>query len=871
MILIIANLLLLACSAFPVNEASSPLFTTTDGNDDSLLAPRDTEYFTLRVMPLGASITQGYLSSDNNGYRKVLREQLRYSGWPVNMVGGLAGGTMLDNNHEGHGGYRIDQVTAVVENNISEMPNLILLNVGTNDALQDYNTDSAGERLDSLLTFLYGAIPNTTIVLSTLLPNTIQPDLVANINDQYHDVYDKREAAGYRIILADMYTFLTTDDLQDGIHPTDYGYEKMASVCWAAIQTAQDSGYLSAPIDTGFSDFPNNTCQKTYDSSMDDYAQTQEESGTDDGKYVHTSQDMGRLLDIASVAGNIYQGVNLAQLVNVDGGYRENALDELVWTHDGDGTYMFLNENSGVFGSSVKLDVKISCLAKGVRWGDVNNDGLDDFICIGADGAMYVAINQGATNNVPTFEDIGQVMAAPGGNMTQTNVRLGDIDGDGRIDYCLIAENGDIHCWRNGGQGDAPTSSYGGYWQDLGTVFMGKGLGDINGVRLVDINGDFRSDWLWVDDTGKVTTYINNRGTGKGSLVPDWVSVGVTHAGMGVAGARDRVKFGNVYAGNGADYLYVDSVVESASNASIYDNYAHVWKNTGYGGTALKGDGDYYCDMRGTGMDDYVWVSPDGVGYLYGNTLNPPNWDPAGVEIFDAGVERKALHLADFDGDGKCDLWLVDRATGAAEVWINNWNSSAMSWNKRGVVTGEATCTQSWGVGLYDIGLRFHDINGDQRADYLCMEPNGRTTGALNLGENAFEDVGQIKHSEGYDRANHKWADVNGDGLVDFLWVDKFSGDASVWQNAGQMPNGTLIDGSSFHWTPLGAAYEGEDRGANIHFPNLGGLGRADYHQVIPRTNVAYTWYNVCPGGGISALDDESASIDPQLPAYSSS
>jgi hypothetical protein len=33
----------------------------------------------------------------------------------------------------------------------------------------------------------------------------------------------------------------------------------------------------------------------------------------------------------------------------------------------------------------------------------------------------------------------------------------------------------------------------------------------------------------------------------------------------------------------------------------------------------------------------------------------------------------------------------------------------------------------------------------------------------------------------------------------------------------------------------------------------------------------AYTWYNVCPGGGISALDDESASIDPELPAYSGS
>ena len=32
--------------------------------------------------------------------------------------------------------------------------------------------------------------------------------------------------------------------------------------------------------------------------------------------------------------------------------------------------------------------------------------------------------------------------------------------------------------------------------------------------------------------------------------------------------------------------------------------------------------------------------------------------------------------------------------------------------------------------------------------------PDGRTTGALNLGENDFQDIGQIKHSEGYDRAS---------------------------------------------------------------------------------------------------------------------
>jgi hypothetical protein len=52
-------------------------------------------------------------------------------------------------------------------------------------------------------------------------------------------------------------------------------------------------------------------------------------------------------------------------------------------------------------------------------------------------------------------------------------------------------------------------------------------------------------------------------------------------------------------------------------------------------------------------VDFQIWVSPDGVGYLYGNVHNPPVWSPEGPKIFEAGKERKAVHLADFDGDGK--------------------------------------------------------------------------------------------------------------------------------------------------------------------------------------------------------------------------
>ncbi|KAL4934909.1 hypothetical protein BDV06DRAFT_229313 [Aspergillus oleicola] len=480
------------------------------------------------------------------------------------------------------------------------------------------------------------------------------------------------------------------------------------------------------------------------------------------------------------------------------------------------------------------------------------------------------------------FEHIGLVRPAPGGDMAQINVKLGDIDGDGRIDYCLIAGNGDIQCWRNGGQREAPTSPYGSYWQDLGTVFTGKGMGDITGVRLVDINGDFRSDWLWLDETGKVTTYINNRGTGKGSLAPDWVSVGVTHAGMQVKGAKDRVKFGRVYTADrkGADYVYIKSqqLGPSTGGAPLYDHYLYVWKNTGSGGTRLKGDGVFYCDMRGTGADDYVWVSVTGTAYLYGNIHTPPRWDPEGPVIFEAGVDRKRIRLADFDGDGKSigqlELPRYGSTTGILVQTPCPRISVELSLEMRDVQRVGA-------VGLYDLGVRFHDIDGDRRADYLCMEPNGRTTGALNLGESNFKDMGQVKRAEGYDRANHKWANVNGkyypyltmkmsncclgDGLVDFLWVDKFNGDTTVWRNEGPIPEGELVSGSTFRWTKLdGPQYKGADRGANMHFPNLGGLGRADFHQVVPHTNKAYTWFNECPGSGTGpAQDDQDPLIDP--------
>lgn len=131
------------------NIALSTLTPSSRSKGD--LMQRAAGSFYLRVMPLGASITQGQYSSDENGYRKALRDQLRYMGWKVNMVGSLQDGTMADSvsqdstwmrrakqllmrllfqDHEGHRGWTITQVHDAWTKSKWMMPNLVLINVG---------------------------------------------------------------------------------------------------------------------------------------------------------------------------------------------------------------------------------------------------------------------------------------------------------------------------------------------------------------------------------------------------------------------------------------------------------------------------------------------------------------------------------------------------------------------------------------------------------------------------------------------------------------------------------------------------------------------------------------------------------------------
>ncbi len=281
---------------------------------------------------------------------------------------------------------------------------------------------------------------------------------------------------------------------------------------------------------------------------------------------------------------------------------------------------------------------------------------------------------------------------------------------------------------------------------------------------------------------------------------------------------------------------------------------------------------------------DYVWVHSTGYMRIYesrGGTFpsEPPYWSWNYVfwtasDYLGREIDRRDLHLADWDGDGLCDIIYVNPDTGYMDgLWLNKYRTTrdlttSANWvrvNNAGPRGGNAPCPERRGVGIYDLAVRFADIDGNGRSDYLCIEKDGRTWGYLNNNDGGLTYISQFKKTEGKDRANIRWVDVNGDGRDDFLWVDKFNGDGAVWYNRGATP----ASGSAFTWDPKGSVYQGALQGSCEHFPDLDGNGRADLHAVDSVENTAVTWFNVCPGEhGTDNGDDSNTLTAPSTSSW---
>lgn len=116
-------------------------------------------------MPLDAFITEVIGSDPRNGYRKLLRDELRLKGFEVNMVGSQASGNFNNKQHEGHAGKVIGGIADSIGCGISQKPNLVLINAGTNDCLQA--VARGGGNGDGISNWLNGAYDRMKNILDS--------------------------------------------------------------------------------------------------------------------------------------------------------------------------------------------------------------------------------------------------------------------------------------------------------------------------------------------------------------------------------------------------------------------------------------------------------------------------------------------------------------------------------------------------------------------------------------------------------------------------------------------------------------------------------------------------------------------------------
>ena len=259
----------------------------------------------VKILSLGDSITDGYWTS--GAYRKYMYHDLEQMGYNIDMVGpkGSNSNTFTyngqsvsyDDNNAGYSGYAIQEMTTkehrsgILEtiqgtwyngqNMIAAyQPDIVLLQIGTNDILSNYN-DGITDRLENLVNVILQDLDaDSTVFVSTIpdidaytradwlgsyginawgstqeekdrLMETVT-GCIDTYNTSIYNLVLKMQGEGKNVQFADINSVVDYQtDLHDGVHPNEAGYENMGNY-WAGLLNDffQNHGTNPKPVTT---------------------------------------------------------------------------------------------------------------------------------------------------------------------------------------------------------------------------------------------------------------------------------------------------------------------------------------------------------------------------------------------------------------------------------------------------------------------------------------------------------------------------------------------------------------------------------------------------------------------------------------------
>ncbi|KAL2818983.1 hypothetical protein BDW59DRAFT_165267 [Aspergillus cavernicola] len=236
----------------------------------------------------------------------------------------------------------------------------------------------------------------------------------------------------------------------------------------------------------------------------------------------------------------------------------------------------------------------------GVRFGDIDGDGINDYLWVSSKGAVTAYLDTAGSS-------ADEVVWIP-----QAEIASGDNRGKSTWE-----PQGEI---ASGVSGATETESSLLISMEM-PVMITFGIGAAAGVRVADVNKDGRADYLWLSDEGAVTFYTNTQ-VASSSLLRWWPQ-GEIGSGAGVP--RGNITFAD-HNGNGR--------TEGANPSRV------TWVPQGEIASGIEEyGGGHFADLNGDGQADYLYIAPNGAGTI----------------AMGVGGNGKGIRFADINGDGRVE------------------------------------------------------------------------------------------------------------------------------------------------------------------------------------------------------------------------
>jgi acyl-CoA thioesterase-1 len=204
-----------------------------------------------KIMPLGDSITESTAGMPT--YRFFLWHLLQNEGYRIDFVGSMEGAhdgapsnTNFDMDHEGHWGWRADEVLARLPDWVAPAsPDIVLLHIGHNDLCQGQPLDSTVNEISAMIDILRTTNPSIVILLAqniaSMWPCHAQmPEFIARLPA----LAAAKSTAQSPVSLVDHHTGFDPPTMTwDGQHPNAKGESLIAERWFATLRPLLDQRF----------------------------------------------------------------------------------------------------------------------------------------------------------------------------------------------------------------------------------------------------------------------------------------------------------------------------------------------------------------------------------------------------------------------------------------------------------------------------------------------------------------------------------------------------------------------------------------------------------------------------------------------------